>query len=148
MKVKWCLLAALIFCTGCTYLKNRGNDAIDMFDPGITLSLKPGFAIHLDFFNCLPLGYSHIEGVYLGLGNRQFGALSLHDHSWGYILRGREELQIGKFNPNDPHQVSPPAIAELVAAGKPLPTQVLPYREGMVGSRNPGNAPPAASFYS
>ena len=38
------LLSAMCLSTGCSYLRNRGSDAADIFDAGITVSKKPGFS--------------------------------------------------------------------------------------------------------
>jgi len=150
MRVRRCILPALLACCGCTstYLADRANDAKDMFDPGITLSQKPGIALHLDFFNVMPLGYSHIEGKYLGVGNRQAGIMDIHDHTWGLLLCGSEELQIGKFDPRDPHQFHQDARKKLEAKGAALPTRTQAYKEGAAWlSENP-TPPPWPQFFS
>jgi len=102
------ILAAALAClfSGCAYMKDRGNDLIDIMDLGITVNdkIEPQFGLYIDFFNILPLGYSHIEAKTIGFGNRQGGWLYYADDSWGVIFWGREMKALGEFNPKDPHR--------------------------------------------
>lgn len=95
--------------SGCAYLHDRGNDAKHMFDIGVTLntSAKPNFALYADFFNLTPLGYSKVDGILLGVGNGQIGALEHVSENWGVLAVGSERIGSGDFNPLDPRQARP-----------------------------------------
>ena len=63
MKSRWPRLGWVILvtcCAGCgTYLRNRGNDALDMWDFGLSVSSKPGLAfLPADYMNVTPIGFS------------------------------------------------------------------------------------------
>jgi hypothetical protein len=111
MKIKFALfhllfMVCLCLSSGCAYLKNRGNDALDIMDLGFTVNdrIEPQIGLYIDFFNILPLGYSNVEGKIIGFGNRQAGWLDHADNSWGVIFWGREMKALGEFNPKDPHR--------------------------------------------
>jgi hypothetical protein len=134
--------------TGCTYLRNRGHDAADMLEIGITVSSKPQFAFHpLDYFNTIILGYSSVEGTYYGIGERRIGKMPFKDErTWGLLLWGSDTLKIGKFNPNDPHLAWKDEMAKLKAEGKPLPTERPRYNKGLVTLIKHDNSPPPITF--
>jgi len=102
-------LLALALTNGCAYMHKRGNDAMDILDIGITVNdqLAPRFALYVDFFNVLPIGYSNVDGKTLGMGNRQAGFLDFVHKNWGVLTVGEEQKGTGVFNPNDPHQARP-----------------------------------------
>ncbi len=122
------LLGVLVlFAAGCTraYVQNRINDALDCLEPGITFSEKPGFVFFTDCFSILPLGYASVEGVKIGIGNRQVGRLNYVHESWGlFFLAGKYRQGVGQFNPLDPHQARKDQINETT-----WPT----YTMGLVG---------------
>lgn len=141
-------LAAMAAGCGTTYMRNRGNDAKDIIELGVTTSDldDPGFALYMDGWNVIPLGVSKVDGKYNGLGSRQFGHLDFHDDSWGALAWGSVETQIGEFDVNDPHQVWIEDMDKLRAAGEPLPTQMPRYNQGFVRLPMEDNAPPYPSF--
>jgi len=141
-------LGVLALSTGCGYLENRGNDALDMIELGLTLSKRPYFALHQDYFNLLPHGYSRVRGAYVGLGARQFGVLDFDDETWGALVWGSKHLQIGELNPRDPHQVWLSDMRKLKAAGKPLPVRTQRYNDGVVRMVREGHPPPWPTFVS
>jgi len=144
--------AAALLLAGCgtTYMRNRARDAKDMVDFGFTTSKKPCFAFYLpgDYFNLTPLGYSNIEGTFHGVGGRQVGSMPFRDSSWGVLLWGSTKCQVGDFNPNDPRYVSPAKLAELKAAGQPLPTEPPRYNVGVVRMLAQDHVGPTSSFYT
>jgi len=81
--------AALMSAIGCssTYMKNRGNDLMDIVELGVTTSpvKQPGFALNANCFNIVPVGYAHVCGWFTGLGARQFGVLDFQDAVAGPI---------------------------------------------------------------
>jgi hypothetical protein len=92
--------------SGCSrvYFQNRLNDALDLVEPGITFSEKPGFMVFTDCYSAIPIGFSYVEGKKIGLGNRQFGVLDYEHKAWGVLALGSYKQGVGKFNPEDPHQ--------------------------------------------
>ncbi len=98
------ILSVGMLLQSCSYMKNRGNDALDMFDIGISVTprVMPDGALYIDFFNMLPLGASHVDGKLLGIGYRQAGLLDYQTHNWGVLAYGSELQGAGVFNPRDP----------------------------------------------
>ena len=139
---------ALAFGTGCTYLRDRGLDATDILDAGITVSSKPGFAVYFDSLNVMPIGFSSVDGRLLGWGQRQVGALEFKDSAWGVLLVGEEQNRIGSFDPRNPHLMSPDAVRRLEAAGKPLPVEASRYSVGALGLSSNEEPPPWPTFVS
>lgn len=140
------LLALLIGITGCTYLQNRGNDALDIFDICFTFSSKPNFALYADFFNITPVGFSHAGDKGFGLGNRHVGLFDYQEKSWGVLFWGSESQGSGKFNPTDPHQARP-SLREKVEAGEPTPEEWPRYNVGIARMLAEDDAPPAVQFF-
>jgi hypothetical protein len=91
------ILAGMFICTqGCTYLSNRGQDAMDMVDVGFTFSKDPHFALYYDFIPIIPIGYGKVEGTFAGLGGGKFGTdLPHYEESLGLILWGEERVNFG-----------------------------------------------------
>ncbi len=134
------MLAALgCLFSGCAYLKNRGNDALDIMDLGISVNdrIEPQFGLYIDFFNILPLGYSNVEGKCIGLGNRQAGWLYYADKSWGVIFWGKEKKALGELNPLDPHRTR-----EDQRDTKEWPS----YNVGLVRMFSEDDSPPTLQF--
>jgi hypothetical protein len=148
-RVTWALfLTSLVLSTGCSYMTKRGKDALEIMDFGFTVSAKPGFAIYPgNYMNSTPIGYSHVDGWYLGWAHAEVGVLRFQDESWGVLLCGSENLRIGTFNPEDPHLFDPAKLRELKEAGKPLPAESPRYNVGVVRMIREGNTPPPASFW-
>jgi len=145
-----CLLALCVQSLGCSspYWTNRGKDFMEIIELGVTVSphWKPDFALHANFFNVTPLGVSYIDGKYIGWGYRQFGVMDYRDRTWGLLLWGREDLQLGEFDPLDPHQAPAGEIRQLSAAGRPLPDRMAIHDVGVVGMIQAGKTPPWPTF--
>jgi hypothetical protein len=139
----------LLLLPGCAnYWKNRGRDAKNIMEVGITTSKRPCFAFQPGaYFNITPLGVSYIRGSIHGLVADKFGTQPMKDFSWGVLLWGGRRLQLGEFDPHNPCMVSPAKVAALTAAGKPLPTEVSYYNEGILAMALLDNAPPPKSFF-
>jgi len=148
LNVAWtAALVCVLMTTGCTYMHHRGYDALRMFDAGITVTSHPCFAFYPgDYFNSTPIGYSGVHGTYYGFAHGQFGKLRFDDESWGALLWGSEELQIGDLNVNDPQEFAPEELKDLKEAGKPIPTTSPCYNVGAVRMLSEDNAPPPMSF--
>jgi len=128
-------LVGLLACAGCcsTYMKNRGRDAADIIDAGITVSKRPYLAIFPgDYFNFTPMGFSYLKGTYHGLWKGSWTSVPIDDRGWGIIAWGSQKLTIGEFDPEDPRQFWPDEIAEFKAANKPLPTKAKRYNVGFL----------------
>jgi hypothetical protein len=101
------LVGIALLAGGCAYLQNRGNDASDCIELGVTISGKPGFMVFNDCYSILPIGYSRVEDAkLLGWGNRQIGLLDFEHNSWGVVLAGSYKQALGEFDARDPHLVS------------------------------------------
>jgi len=142
------LLWSAFLVAGCGYLADRGRDAKDMVDFGFTTSRKFCFAIHQDYFNLVPHGYSNIDGWFHGVGARQVGTVRLRDNTWGLLAWGSEKKQMGDFDPAEPRQISPRRLEKLKAEGKPLPTEVPRYNTGPLRMLLEDNAPPKTTFFT
>jgi len=100
------ITAILSSTTGCAYFINRGNDLLDTFDIGITVSEKPKIGIYTAYLNLATFGYSNFDGTLVGLGDRNVGAVKAREQAGGIIFWGYEQFGYEDFNVNDPE--SPP----------------------------------------
>jgi hypothetical protein len=87
--------------SGCAYLKNRGNDALDMFDLGITVSKKPGFALYMDKPPIMPMGFANVEGKLIGLGRSRFGVHDFREKGVGYFVGGSLQRGLDNYDVQD-----------------------------------------------
>ena len=86
------LLGALAATPGCTYLQNRGNDALDMFDIGFTFSARPQFGLYANCPFTFPIGAANIKGKYIGLGGGKFGVTNVRQQAYGFGVYGQEDI--------------------------------------------------------
>lgn len=77
--------------SGCTYLNNRLSDARQMMDLGFTFSTKPQFGLYANCPMVTPVGYSKVDGYFVGVGGGKLGAGEHHQNNAGALLWGREE---------------------------------------------------------
>ena len=84
------LAAVLMAMQGCTYLRNRGRDANDMFDVGFTFSRKPQFAAYTNCPVIFPIGYGKVDGRFVGVGGRKAGVMEHKESSTGLSARRSE----------------------------------------------------------
>ena len=114
----------VITLSGCSYLKNRGNDFIDIADVGLTIGLErePVMALYAQVTPVASLGFSNVEGAYLGLAEREAGALFIEHHAHGVLLWGQEARGIGP--------------TELSAKGR-----AIPFGQGAVRMAKRGDHP-------
>jgi hypothetical protein len=98
------VLTALVLSSGCAYMKDRGHDALNIFDIGITVTKEPHFGLYAGFNTILALGYVNLpDGYLLGLGHTHFGALDMRYHGAGMFLEGYECQGYDDFDKNDPN---------------------------------------------
>jgi len=137
-------VAVVFSCAGCgTYLRNRGRDAADIMDVGITLSTRPYLCFYPgDYFNMTPMGYTRMKGTYHGLWAGKWCSKPIDDQACGVVAWGSQRLTVGEFNPEDPRQFWPDEIAALKAANKPLPTEPRDYNVGFLRILRHRGAPP------
>jgi hypothetical protein len=107
MRLKKILLVFCVFVlaselSGCVYLVNRKNDAMDMFDLGILVSKKPGLAIYMNKPPVMPIGFSHVDGKLIGLAKSNFGVFDFREKSFGYLIGGSEQRGVGNYDPQNP----------------------------------------------
>lgn len=88
--------------SGCAYLTNRKNDALDMMDLGVTVSKKPGFAIFMDKPPVLPMGFANVDGKLIGLGRSSFGVHDFRQKGFGYLIGGSLQAGVDNYDPQNP----------------------------------------------
>jgi hypothetical protein len=93
------IVIAVMAVQGCAYLGDRARDAGDMLDLGVTLSLKPSFAVYGCALGLAGLGYGSIDGKALGLFGGRVGLQSLNTKVWAAGPVGGEDLQLGDEAP-------------------------------------------------
>ncbi|MGO8705419.1 MAG: hypothetical protein ACLQVA_16535 [Candidatus Brocadiia bacterium] len=98
------LLAVLVLSSGCAYMRDRGHDALNIFDIGFTVTKEPHFGIYAGFNSLLALGYMDMpNGWLLGLGHTHFGALDMRYHGGGMLFEGYESQGYDDdFDASDP----------------------------------------------
>lgn len=86
---------------GCTYLRNRGSDAKQMMDLGFTFSKKPQFGLYANCPMVTPIGYSKVDGYFVGVGGGKLGAGEHHQDNAGVLFWGREKNSWKGLDEND-----------------------------------------------
>jgi len=92
-----CVLAGAAGQSGCaiTYLRNRGQDALDMFDIGVTFTAKPQFGLYANCPFTVPIGGAKVDGYYAGIGGGRVGIVEHHQDAVGLIVTGHEKVTWG-----------------------------------------------------
>ena len=116
------LLVAVLFATGCSYMQQRGNDALDFWDVGVTVSKEPRLSLYAGLWNILSLGYSHVDGTLYGLAEREVGAAPMRHNAGGVLLWGREQLGYRDFDAADPDSPAPWKVGVIGLLQGPGPT--------------------------
>lgn len=78
--------------TGCTYLEHRGEDALETFDIGITLSKRAQLSLYANGASFISFGYSKFKGTLLGMGGGFFGIVEHENLCKGNGFYGEEKL--------------------------------------------------------
>lgn len=99
---------ALLFLSlqGCTYLKYRGQDAMEVIDLGVTVSQKPGFAFFYDFIPVIPIGVGYVDGYFAGMGGGKVGVMPHYEKSYGALLWGQEEVGFRDYEKDNPESLN------------------------------------------
>jgi len=91
----------LLLCQGCTYLRHRVDDALEMADFGVTYSKKPYLGLYWNSLEVFPVGYSKVDGYFVGWGGGQLGVTRHYNECYGFGY-ARETTAWGDFDLNDP----------------------------------------------
>ena len=83
--------AALAALSGCTYFQNRGRDAAEMFDIGLTFSAKPQIGLYVNCPMIVPIGFGHVDGYYAGVGGGKVGVMEHQQRNVGALFWGYEK---------------------------------------------------------
>jgi len=127
----WAGLAALLvlaLCPGCAYFQNRGNDAIQMMDLGITWSEDPYGALYLCGVSVTSFGFSHVEGWFAGMGGDQIGVTRHYEKCVGLVAWSYEEIGWG-----DDFDVTKPETLDCMQHVAPLGYLCYPERKPSYG---------------
>ncbi len=84
---------------GCGYLRDRVNDSTQIFDLGLSFSLKPQFSAYMNCPVIAPIGYGKVDGYFVGMGGGKVGAMKYHEESSGLLVWGREAVSWEGFDP-------------------------------------------------
>jgi hypothetical protein len=100
------LVTMLCLCAGCSYCRHRGEDFLDMVDLGISYSRKPQFGLYAGLFmQGLTVGYTDVDGGFIGLGDRRLGVMKFHQDCVGLVVWGWEEFGYEDYDLDDPRTV-------------------------------------------
>ncbi|MHC4788396.1 MAG: hypothetical protein ACYS8K_04225 [Planctomycetota bacterium] len=86
------LLAASLGAGGCTYLKHRGEDLMEVVDLGIIFSDKAKISLYVNELSLVCIGQSTFDGSFVGLGGGMFGLMDHTHQCFGALLAGREKI--------------------------------------------------------
>ena len=95
MTSRWSMaaLCGLLLATpGCAYLRDRGNDALDILDLGVTWSKKPYLTVYGCAVGLASAGAGHFEGTFAGIGGGRLGVTGHYHRVLGLGLWSYEEL--------------------------------------------------------
>lgn len=86
------LLVLACSATGCKFAKCRLDDAIEMFDIGISLSAKPCISAYACGVSLITGGFSKFDGVVIGTGGGFIGIVHHQNQCLGLLVAGTETL--------------------------------------------------------
>lgn len=95
------LAGALLAGQGCTYLRQRAEDGLEMVDIGISLSREPQLGLYWNSLDLFPFGVSEIDGTFVGWGGGQIGVTRHYNKCRGFGM-ARETIGWGEFDSDDP----------------------------------------------
>ncbi|MFO8007283.1 MAG: hypothetical protein R6V05_06050 [Candidatus Brocadiia bacterium] len=97
-----CALAALIVgASGCSYVRYRVDDALEIIDLGVTISKEPQVGLYWNSLYVWPFGYSNLDGWFAGWGGGQVGVTRHFNQCAGFGY-ARETIGWGEFDKEDP----------------------------------------------
>ena len=89
MRRLWNVVTAVGFAfgaAGCGYLRDRGNDALDMLDVGVSWSKRPYLSVYACAIGVASAGAGHLEGKFAGIGGGHLGTTSHYHRVLGLAL--------------------------------------------------------------
>ncbi|MHC4592176.1 MAG: hypothetical protein ACYS8L_05715 [Planctomycetota bacterium] len=119
------LLVLASASTGCTYFKHRAQDFLEMADIGLTFTRQPTLGLYLGGVSMVCVGYSRVNGSFLGIGGGQIG-LMRHSHKCsGLLLSGKEDMAWGDGPPRRRY-VHPQGLFGVLGARRLPPPSYFP----------------------
>jgi hypothetical protein len=88
------LAVVLSSSLGCTYLVNRGNDALDIVELGVTVTTTPQIGLYWNSLDLLVAGYCDLDGTFIGWAGRHGVMLPVRSECYGLIV-SREKVKWG-----------------------------------------------------
>lgn len=96
-------LIVLAGLQGCSYLRHRGDDAMEMFDIGVTWSKKPYGSGNACLLGLGSIGAGRLDGQFAGIGGGRAGVMRHYYRTIGLLVWSYDEMAWGKeFDPEDP----------------------------------------------
>ena len=97
------LLLGILVAQGCArrdggvlgFMRSRIKDALEMADVGVTVSLKPQWALYAAFMSATPVGYGRVDGYFIGIGGGDIGVMRIYYNHIGLGVWGRERAGWG-----------------------------------------------------
>jgi len=86
---------------GCSYIKYRAQDALEMVDVGLSITTTPQVGLYWNSLDLLVFGYAKLDGYFVGWGGNQIGATRMHVRCWGFGY-GYQEIGWGDYDVNNP----------------------------------------------
>jgi len=77
------------------FLGNRLKDGLECVDLGVTITTESRFALYAALLSCVPVGYGHVEGTFVGVGGGDIGAMKIYYSHYGVGVYGRERTGWG-----------------------------------------------------
>ncbi len=119
------VLAGILACSGCSYVKSRATDFGDVFDIGVTVSNQPTFGLYIGFLDIISVGYSDFDGKLFGMANRHYGEINARQHATGFLFSGREQFGYEDFKADDPNSPTPWGAAIAGRGSRPPKPQIV-----------------------
>jgi hypothetical protein len=98
------LLAVMFSASGCVsvghYFEHRYRDFTRMIDLGITVSKKPQLGLYWNSLDLFTVGYSNVDGYFIGWGGGQLGVTRMYNHCWAFVY-GEETIGWGPLLDTD-----------------------------------------------
>ncbi|MFH0945866.1 MAG: hypothetical protein V2A76_11765 [Planctomycetota bacterium] len=97
------LALLLSFSPGCTYMYDRGADALEILDFGVTWSKEPYGSLSVCLLGLASIGAGKMDGGFFGIGGGRAGVMRHYQRNIGLLLWSYDEVGWGdKVDPDDP----------------------------------------------
>jgi hypothetical protein len=91
--------------SGCSYVRYRVEDALEVVDVGITVSKQPTIGLYWNSLDIFPFGYSNINGYFVGYGGGHPVAMRHYNKCVGFGY-AYQEIGWGDFDKDDPETLN------------------------------------------